>query len=102
MAAAVLGTAGAIFLPLYDITDFLYFIGSVFAPMIAIQIVNFFVLKQDHFADAVNGRNLLVWLVGFAAYRYLMGIDLPLGNTLPDMLITGVLCWAVNRLCKAA
>ena len=43
-----------------------------------------------------------MWLVGFAAYRYLMGIDLPLGNTLPDMLITGVLCWAVNRLCKAA
>ena len=23
-------------------------------------------------------------------------------TTLPDMLITGVLCWAVNRLCKAA
>ena len=102
LAAAVIGTLGAVIFPMDDITGFLYLIGSVFAPMIAIQIVNFFVLKQDHFADAVNGRNLLVWLVGFAAYRYLMGIDLPLGNTLPDMLITGVLCWAVNRLCKAA
>lgn len=102
VVVTVIGTVGAILFPMDDITGFLYLIGSVFAPMIAIQIVNFFVLKQDHFADAVNGRNLLVWLVGFAAYRYLMGIDLPLGNTLPDMLITGVLCWAVNRLCKAA
>lgn len=29
-----------------DITDFLYLIGSVFAPMIAIQIADFFILKK--------------------------------------------------------
>ncbi len=31
-----------------NITDFLYLIGSVFAPMIAIQIADFYLLKQDH------------------------------------------------------
>ena len=46
VAAGVIGILGAIFLPLYDITDFLYFIGSVFAPMIAIQIADFFILKE--------------------------------------------------------
>ena len=38
VGAALLGTAGAILFPMEDITDFLYLIGSVFAPMVAIQI----------------------------------------------------------------
>ena len=31
-----------------NITNFLYLIGSVFAPMIAIQIADFFLLEEDH------------------------------------------------------
>ena len=92
VAAAVLGTAGAIFLPLYDITDFLYFIGSVFAPMIAIQIADFFILRQDVSGRGVSVKNLVIWLLGFVVYRLLMGVDIVVGNTLPDMLITIALC----------
>ena len=92
VAVAVLGTAGAISLPLYDITDFLYFIGSVFAPMIAIQIADFFILRQDVSGRSVSVKNLLIWLLGFVAYRLLMGVDIVVGNTLPDMLITIALC----------
>ena len=92
VAAAVLGTAGAIFLPLYDITDFLYFIGSVFAPMIAIQIADFFILKQDVSGRGVSVKNLIIWLLGFVVYRLLMGVDIIVGNTLPDMIITIALC----------
>ena len=92
VAAAVLGTAGAIFLPLYDITDFLYFIGSVFAPMIAIQIADFFILRQDVSGRGVSVKNLILWLLGFVVYRLLMSVDIIVGNTLPDMLITIVLC----------
>ena len=92
VAAAVLGTAGAIFLPLYDITDFLYFIGSVFAPMIAIQIADFFILRQDVSGRGVSVKNLIIWLLGFVAYRLLMGVDIIVGNTLPDMIITIALC----------
>ncbi len=98
IAAAVVGTAGAIFLPLTDITDFLYFIGSVFAPMIAIQIADFFILKKDSGERAFNIQNLTVWLVGFIIYRLLMGIDIAAGNTLPDMVITMVFCVAVNKI----
>lgn len=92
VAAAVLGTIGAIFLPLYDITDFLYFIGSVFAPMIAIQIADFFILKQDVSGRGVSVKNLMIWLLGFVVYRLLMGVDIIVGNTLPDMIITIALC----------
>ena len=92
VAAAILGTIGAIFLPLYDITDFLYFIGSVFAPMIAIQIADFFILKQDVSGRGVSVKNLIIWLLGFVVYRLLMGVDIIVGNTLPDMIITVALC----------
>ncbi len=41
----VIGTLGASLFNMDDITGFLYLIGSVFAPMIAIQIADFFILK---------------------------------------------------------
>ena len=98
IGAAVLGTAGAILFPMDDITDFLYLIGSVFAPMIAIQIVTFFLLKLDASGGKFHWVNLLVWLAGFALYRLLMGFDIPLGSTLPDMVLTALLCYAANRV----
>ena len=100
VAAAVLGTAGAIFLPLYDITDFLYFIGSVFAPMIAIQIADFFSLRQDVSGRGVSVKNLIIWLLGFVAYGLLMGVDIIVGNTLPDMIITVARCLLAAKIEK--
>ena len=98
VAVTVIGTFGAIFLPLADITDFLYFIGSVFAPMIAIQIADFFILKQNTETSAFSIRNLMIWFVGFVVYRLLMRVDIIVGNTLPDMLITIALCVAVSKM----
>ena len=98
VAVTVIGTFGAIFLPLADITDFLYFIGSVFAPMIAIQIADFFILKQNREKSAFSIQNLIIWLIGFIVYRLLMQVDIIVGNTLPDMLITIVICIAVGRI----
>ena len=94
------GTVGAIFLPLTDITDFLYFIGSVFAPMIAIQIADFFILKNNSETKVFSLRNLIIWLIGFVIYRLLMRVDIFVGSTLPDMLITIAICIAVDRIGK--
>ena len=100
VAVTIIGTVGAIFLPLADISDFLYFIGSVFAPMIAIQIADFFILKQNTETSAFNICNLIIWFVGFVVYRLLMRVDIIVGNTLPDMLITIVLCVIVSKFNK--
>lgn len=93
-----IGTAGAIALPLLDFTEFLYFIGSVFAPMIAIQLADYFITGRHYEQTAFSRHNLLLWLVGFLLYRLLMQADLPIGSTLPAMLITMALCAAVNAL----
>ena len=101
VGVAVLGILGAVFLPLADITDFLYFIGSVFAPMIAIQIADFFILKQNKENSAFSVRNLVIWLAGFMIYRLLMKVDIIVGNTLPDMIITIILCIVASKLNKS-
>ena len=100
IAVAIIGTVGAITLPLHDITNFLYFIGSVFAPMIAIQIADFFILKKNTDKLSFNAQNLVIWLIGFVVYRLLMKVDIVIGNTLPDMLITIIICVIANKLNK--
>jgi purine-cytosine permease-like protein len=98
LLVTILGTAGAVSLPLLDFTEFLYFIGSVFAPMIAIQLADYFITGRHSEQTSFSRHNLFLWLVGFLLYRLLMQADLPIGSTLPAMLMTMALCAAVNAL----
>jgi putative hydroxymethylpyrimidine transporter CytX len=61
----ILGTLIAIFTPIEQYQNFLYFIGSVFAPMIAIMIADYFIIKKDHSAKAFNITNIILWIIGF-------------------------------------
>jgi purine-cytosine permease-like protein len=97
---AVIGTVAAMIYPMDNITDFLYLIGSVFAPMIAVQIADYFMLKRNAFDTDFEFRNLVIWLVGFICYRMLMQVDTPIGNTLPDMAITVVICLACELVAR--
>ena len=98
VVVSVVGIAGAILFPMDDITGFLYLIGSVFAPMIAVQIADHFLLRRDSFGVSFDVRNLVIWLVGFILYRLLMNVDIVVGYTLVDMVITVALCLIVDRL----
>ncbi|MBO5371812.1 MAG: putative hydroxymethylpyrimidine transporter CytX [Lachnospiraceae bacterium] len=98
VGTTVIGTIGAILFPITNITDFLYLIGSVFAPMIAILITDFFILKRDSSTCAVKISNMIVWIIGFVVYRMLMQVDIVVGSTLPDMIITGGICIGVSRI----
>ena len=100
VAVTVIGTVAAMLFPMDDITDFLYLIGSVFAPMIAVQLADYFILHRDRRGAALDVRNAVIWAIGFIVYRLLMQLDLPVGNTLPDMLITIALCLIANAVLK--
>lgn len=98
VVVTIIGTVAAMIYPMDNITNFLYLIGSVFAPMIAVQIADYFILKKADAAEKeFQWTNLLIWLIGFIAYRLLMHVDTPVGNTLPDMAITIVLCLIVGK-----
>ena len=100
VAVTVIGTLGAIVLPMDDITGFLYLIGSVFAPMIAIQIADFFILKISNDKKLFSIKNIIFWVTGFIIYRILMKFDIPIGSTIPSMLITIFISIAVSNVFK--
>lgn len=95
-----MGVAGAMFFPLSNMTGFLYLIGSVFSPMIAIQITDVFFLKKESTKKVVDKRNLLLWGAGFVIYRFLMKMDFALGSTILAMLLTGLLCVGADWFCR--
>lgn len=80
VGAAIIGTIGAIAFQITDITDFLYLIGSVFAPMIAVQIADFYILKKDSSNVSFSFINLIIWAFGFIVYRLLMNVDIMLAT----------------------
>lgn len=98
IVAAIVGTALAILAPVGDFEDFLYLIGSVFAPMAAIVIADYFLLHRDSSASPVDWRNVILWAVGFALYRVSLGWDVPCGNTLPVMVAIVVAAVIVNLI----
>ncbi|MEG2395607.1 MAG: putative hydroxymethylpyrimidine transporter CytX [Oscillospiraceae bacterium] len=96
----VVGILLAIFTRVTELESFLYLIGSVFAPMIAILITDFFILKNDYTDKKVDVKNIIIWAVGFVIYRLFMKIDTPIGNTAPVMVITALICVVVNVIMK--
>ena len=94
----LIGTIAAILYPMDNIEDFLYLINSVFAPMIAVMIADFFFNKKRSVTKEWDWTNLIVWLIGLSLYRVLMHVDIIIGYTLPDIVITAVLCVIVHRI----
>lgn len=103
LLAAVLGTLLAMFTPIEQYESFLYLIGSVFAPMVAILITDFYILRKDHTKESLNLTNLFIWLAGFFLYREFMSLSTIVGSTLPVMVIISILTILLNggkRLCS--
>ncbi len=97
-AVAVLGTVLALFAPLSRFEAFLYLIGSVFAPMIAILLCDFFLLKKDASERSLSWENAILWLLGFLLYRGLMRLDLVVGSTVPCIAILIALRILVSKV----
>ncbi len=90
---AVLGTAIAIITPIEQYENFLYAIGSVFAPLFAILLTDYYLLKKRSIDDRKNvyGLNTFIWALGVLIYHRFMAMDLFLGSTLPVMVIIALL-----------
>jgi nucleobase:cation symporter-1, NCS1 family len=66
-------TAGALFLTISDYENFLILLGSVFVPMSAVLIVDFFILAKGHWDLSPRAPTrwlmLLPWAAGFVTYQ---------------------------------
>ncbi|SHI83954.1 putative hydroxymethylpyrimidine transporter CytX [Clostridium cavendishii DSM 21758] len=91
---AGIGTVLAIVVQMENYESFLYAIGSVFAPLFAVLITEYFIIKSDIKAKInmkINLGAFLVWVMGVVLYYVFIKFDLIIGATLPVMIITGVL-----------
>jgi len=70
-AIAALTTAGALWLNIADYENFLTLIGSVFVPMSAVLIADYFVLKRGRWDLSARARwaMLVPWAAGFVTYQ---------------------------------
>ena len=94
----IIGTAGAIIFPMENITDFLYFIGSVFAPMISVQIADQFIVKHEKTDVKIDAVASMSWIIGFIIYRILMRHDFLIGYTIPNMVMTILITVILRKL----
>lgn len=97
--ACVVGSLLAMFVPISQYENFLYLIGSVFAPLFAILFVDYFLLhKKDIDPSRSHSiRNIILWVIGFIVYRLLMPYNSIIGITLPVMVAMGVICFIINK-----
>jgi putative hydroxymethylpyrimidine transporter CytX len=78
---------------LAEYEHFLLLIGSVFAPLFGVVLVDHFVLHKDRIdrVDALRWDTLVAWVVGIAAYHILAHAWPILGATLPALVLAGLL-----------
>ncbi|QIR77085.1 putative hydroxymethylpyrimidine transporter CytX [Sulfurospirillum diekertiae] len=90
---ALLGLVVALMMPIEEYETFLYAIGSVFGPLFAILLSDYFIFKKVQIEPtlALHVGALIVWVIGVGLYYWMMTLDLPLGSTLPTMLATSII-----------
>ncbi|WP_371372553.1 putative hydroxymethylpyrimidine transporter CytX [Sporomusa aerivorans] len=93
LVMTVIGTMLALWFNIEQYEHFLIAIGSVFAPLFAILLTEYFIVKNRKVQDAVlvNWGALLVWGAGVGLYYQFIELDFALGATIPVMLITALL-----------
>jgi len=100
LVMTALGTGLAIIVNIEQYQDFLYAIGSVFAPLFAILLTDYFLLKNKKIQAklVVNWGTLALCLIGTALYYQFIKLNFILGATIPVMLIISVIHLITWRL----
>jgi probable hydroxymethylpyrimidine transporter CytX len=91
LAVTAVGTVAAIFFPMDQYQSFLYAIGSIFAPVFSVVLIDYFVLKKDHSSSKINWTAFLSAAVGTGIYYLFIRLDWVVGATVPSMIGTAAL-----------
>lgn len=88
------GTLIAVIAPIEQYENFLYAIGSVFAPLFAILLADYFIIRKNRKLQEellVNWGAAGVWIIGVIMYYQFIKLDFVLGVTVPVMAITSLI-----------
>ncbi len=74
--------------------DFLYLIASVFAPMAAVLLVDYYITKENNEIKNIMYWNMFAWLAGFIVYNITVNLDsIFLGPTLLAVIVSAALAY---------
>jgi putative hydroxymethylpyrimidine transporter CytX len=99
---ALIGTLVALVFPMARYTDFLYLLGSVFSPLIAILLVDYFVVRQDNRHARADGPAMASLIIGISFYYLIKTVELPIGATLTTILFTALVHLLLRKMRKLA
>ncbi len=105
-------TGLALFLPMTQFTGFLYIIGSVFAPLYGVLLVDHFIVRKRQvdaadidrmdgaygFEIGVHMAAFAAWIIGVVTYYLIVQFSPGLGATLPALVMAGLSYWGLKRL----
>ncbi len=100
LTIGVICTLIACFAPLAQYQNFLLLIGSVFAPLFGVVLVDHFILRKRSARVSVSlfrWSTLLAWGGGVLTYHLLANLFADVGATLPALLLAGLLQWVLGR-----
>jgi putative hydroxymethylpyrimidine transporter CytX len=93
---AALGTLLALFFPMDQYQNFLYLIGSLFAPAFSVVMSDYFIYRADRSGQTFNVPGLIAIACGIITYYLILNLELIIGSTIPAMLVT-VLTYVTGR-----
>jgi len=94
IAMGIIGTFVAVVMPIEQYENFLYAIGSVFAPLFAVLLTDYFIIKKNRKLQEnllINWGATIVWIIGIVLYYQFRKIDFVVGTTVPVMIITSII-----------
>ena len=90
---AAIGLGLALWVPMQQYEHFLYAIGSVFGPLFAIVLSDFYLFKNRTIDPSLmlqlNGA--IAWVIGVATYYGFQALAWPIGAVLPAMVVTAII-----------
>lgn len=101
----------SIFLDITQYQSFLYLIGSVFIPLFAILITDFFLLKKRKiqtsqlyqrkgafwFNHGINWFAVIIWIIGIGVYQFITNNYPQIGASLPSFIIVLILYYLSTK-----
>ncbi|MGV3489198.1 MAG: putative hydroxymethylpyrimidine transporter CytX [Tuberibacillus sp.] len=96
---AFIGIGLGLFFPLDRYERFLYLIGSLFSPVYAIVLSKFFFIKSNEERHSrLNLGAVIICIIGVFLYQLFLHLKLPVGATLPSMMMTSLLYVVYERM----
>ncbi len=97
VAFTLIGTGIALVFPIDRYTDFLYLLGSVFSPLIAILLIDYYLIGCDNRGLRADATATVSLVLGITFYYFVKTLEIPIGPTLTTIIFTAALHTILRR-----